>query len=426
MIWISIFSLLFILMLILSKACFGAIKNPISIFCLLWCFIGIGANCSFYDYYKPSTFVNFIILMTCILSFLIYAILLKGYNKFFFINNLNIEDGFVNIKRVVTINLIFMILLIPYIIQSINILINGGFSLLRAQDIIDNGLLAVVNDSIIRPTFVATTILAIVYSCTKAKKKDKLLLITVSIVTNIEQVILTAGRSYFVNFIFYLIITIILFYGKNILSLLYHGRRFIILAIIGIVIVLKITAQRSMSTTENMFLYNAYVYYFSGPSYLTQLLKYINSYGINGKLLYGAASFGFLSNIISNILIYLTGKPQGSLYLLGSVISNNQYSVGSHTLINAMYTCFYPFLIDYGWLGIIICPIFIGVGSAIITKRLYRNRNVFNTSLYIYWIYVLIRTVFKWDLVNIDLTVVIIVLMYFTKHSLKNYDCIEY
>ena len=140
----------------------------------------------------------------------------------------------------------------------------------------------------------------------------------------------------------------------------------------------------------------------------------MKEYGPGGELLYGSASFGFITNIWSNIIIFFTGIPQGSLYLLGSVISNNQYFVGEHTVINAMFTCFYPFYIDYGWLGIVICPIFIGVVSAVFTKNLYRNKNIFNISIYIYWIYIIIRTVFKWDLVNLDLMVVIFSLYFFT------------
>ena len=50
-----------------------------------------------------------------------------------------------------------------------------------------------------------------------------------------------------------------------------------------------------MASDENIFLYNTYVYYFSGPAYLSQLIKNVTAYGLGGKLLYGAASFGFLS-----------------------------------------------------------------------------------------------------------------------------------
>ncbi len=424
MIWIIIFSILFGLLLVLSKCVFGTIKNPISVFCLLWCVIGIGSNAAFYDYYEPSTVVNIIIFIGCIVAFIVYGILLQGYHKSFFVNEICLDNEDVKIKRVIIVNCIGMAILLPYIIRSLKVLTLGGFATLRSQDVIDSGFYAILNDSIIRPMFTATTILAIVFTFSHAKRKQKVTLIVLSIIANVEQVVLSAGRAPLVNLIFYLMIAIVLFYGRNLRNILHKGRKYIYLGIISIIVVLKITSQRNMSSSESMLLYNTYVYYFSGPSYLTQLLKNVTEYGPGGQLLYGTASFGFLTNIFSDVMIFITGKPQGSLYLLGSVISCNQYRIGAHTSINAMYTCFYPFLIDYGWIGIIICPIFIGIASAIITKRLYKNKNTFNISMYIYWIYVLIRTVFKWDLVNIDLIVVIIALYFFTNNKSLKESCV--
>lgn len=425
MIWIIIFSSLFGLLLVLSKCVFGTIKNPISVFCLSWCVIGIGSNAAFYDYYEPSMIVNIMIFIGCIIAFIIYGFSLQGYRQKIFVDEIRLEDEEINIDRIIVVNLLGIGLIMPYLVRSLKVLALGGFAVLRAQDVIDSGFFAILNDSIIRPVFVATTVLAIVYSFSNAKKRKKILLIVLVIIANIEQVALSAGRSALVGFAFYLMIAVVAFHGRNIRNILYRGRKYICLGIVAAIVVLKITAQRNMSSDENMLLYNTYVYYFSGPSYLTQLIRNVTEYGPGGKLLYGGASFGFLTNIFSDIMIFITGKAQGSLYLLGSVITNKQYNVGTHTSINAMYTCFYPFLIDYGWMGIIICPIFIAVVSAIVTKRLYKCRSIFNVSLYIYWIYVIIRTVFKWDLVNLDFTVVIVTLYFFTKHSSFKQNCVE-
>lgn len=419
MIWICIFSILLVFMLIIYKSVLGSIKNPISVFGILWCLVGIGANAALYDYYKPSTIVNFIIIIGCIVSFIVYGFSMHGYNKAFFINEIQIDDGYVNIKRVVIINCIGIAVLVPYAIQSLKMIISGGFAYLRAEGVFGGGFYAVLNDSIIRPLFTATTILAIVYSFSNSKKKEKVLLLVISVIANVEQVILSAGRASLVNFFFYLLIAIVLFYGHSVRSILYKGRKYIFLGVIVAVIVLKITTKRNMSQSENLILYNTYVYYFSGPAYLSQLIQNVTEYGPGGTLLYGAASFGFITNIWADIMIFFTGKSQGSLYLLGSLISNKQYRIGAHTSINAMYTCFYPFYIDYGWLGIVFCPIFIGIASAIFTKRLYKNKNIFNISIYIYWMYVMIRTVFKWDLVNIDLVVVLASIYFFTKHKIQ-------
>lgn len=424
MIWVIIFSILFGFTLILSKYVFGSIKNPISVFCLLWCLIGVGSNAAFYDYYEPSILVNFMIFIGCIVAFVVYGLSLQGYHKIFFINELCLDNEDVKIKRVIVVNCFGIAILIPYVIRSLKVLALGGFAILRSQDVIDSGFYAILNDSVIRPVFTATTVLAIVYSFSNAKRREKILLIVLSIVANVEQVALSAGRSALVGFAFYLMIAVVVFYGRNIRNILYRGRRYICLGMIAVLVVLKITSQRNMSSDENMLLYNTYVYYFSGPSYLTQLIKNVTEYGPGGKLLYGGASFGFLTNIFSDIMIFITGKAQGSLYLLGSVITNNQYNVGAHTSINAMYTCFYPFLIDYGWIGIVICPIFVAIVSTIVTKRLYNDKSIFNASLYVYWIYVIIRTVFKWDLVNLDMTVVIVILYFFTKRPGRKQNCI--
>ena len=91
------------------------------------------------------------------------------------------------------VNVLCIIILIPYVIRSFNVLIAGGFSVLRSQNVIENGFLAILNDSVIRPVFTATTILAIVYSFSNAKRKHKIKLLILSIIVNIEQVILSAG-----------------------------------------------------------------------------------------------------------------------------------------------------------------------------------------------------------------------------------------
>lgn len=416
MIWISIYSVLLIFMLILFKGVLGSIKNPISIFGILWCIVGIGSNAAFYDYYAPSELVNWMIVTAIIGSFIVYGLSMHGYSKEMFLQECEIEDSFIHYKLILITNLIAMGILFPYMITSLNKIRTGGFALLRAEGVFGGGFYAILNDSVIRPLFTATTILAIVNSFSDNRKKEKIILFIIAVIANIEQVILSAGRAPLVNFVFYLIIAVILFYGRSLLNVIRRGRKYIFIGLVAAFVVLQLTSKRNMSSSENLLLYNSYVYYFSGPSYLTQLLEHVHDYGVGGQLLYGSASFGFISNIWSNIMIFLTGRPQGSLYLLGSVISNNQYSVGAHTSINAMYTCFYPFYIDFGWLGIVLCPIFIGIASAIFTKRLFRKQDIFNVSLYIYWTYVLIRTVFKWDLVNIDLAVIIFALWFFTRH----------
>ena len=80
-----------------------------------------------------------------------------------------------------------------------------------------------------------------------------------------------------------------------------------------------------------------------------------------------------------------------------------------------MCTCFYPFILDWGYLGVIIGPVIVALIAGKLTKKLYKERNINTISLYIFFLYVLIRTVFKWDLLNLDFIVVIASLYFFTR-----------
>ena len=157
---------------------------------------------------------------------------MNGYKKSFLIRGMKIENSHINIKKIIFLNVGAAFFLFPYVIRSLNIILSKGFAYLRAGGVIESGFHAVLNDSFIRPLFRVTTILTIVCSFSSIKKKNKFLLIIVSIVLNVEQVILTAGRSYLVNFIFYLIIAVVIFYGSSIKNFLYYSKKYIVLGII--------------------------------------------------------------------------------------------------------------------------------------------------------------------------------------------------
>ena len=148
---------------------------------------------------------------------------------------------------------------------------------------------------------------------------------------------------------------------------------------------------------------------------MTKLMENQPQYGGFGQLLYGSATFGFITNFYSWILIFLTGRNQGSLYTLGSVISNTYYSVAPTVRINAMYTCFYTFWIDWGYFGIVIGPIILSLFSVYLFKRVYSKGDYRNCVMYVYWLYILTRTVFKLDTIGVGITIVFVCMRLFTR-----------
>jgi hypothetical protein len=138
-------------------------------------------------------------------------------------------------------------------------------------------------------------------------------------------------------------------------------------------------------------------------------------YGGFGELLYGSATFGFITNFISWALIFITGRSQGSLYLLGSVITNVYYAVAPTVSLNAMYTCFYTFWIDWGYLGLIIGPVLLAFFSGYLFKRVYLVGDYRTCVIYVFWLYILMRTVFKLDTIGVDITIVFLCMCLFVR-----------
>lgn len=411
-IWIIIYVLLLFINILINHF-FYKRMNPVTLFCLIWSVVGICANLSLYDFYLPSFFVNITICSAIIISQIIYLIIISNRNMKFN-NKFEFKKFRINYLIILIAAFITSVILLPMLVKSISYLLTNGWSNLRSNydSFIPNGIYAVLINSYIRPMYGALAILSIVNLFTNNSKKSKIFLLVVGLVVNLEMVFLTAGRIYLVNYLFYFLISTIIFYKEGKLNLSVIMKKCFPIIIVLLLLLITITSDRNLSNNDKTnFFYNFYTYYFSGPTYLTQLLNNPNiEYGVNGKLLYGSASFGFITNIFSHFIIYITGKPSGSLYIVSSLIASKQYFIGGHTYINAMFTVFYPFIVDFGYLGIIMCPLYISVFSYVITKKFYTNNTIFDSCIYIYWINVLIRSVFKWELLNVDFLIIIIFL----------------
>ncbi len=412
------FLVLFIFSLVLIKSVYGTLKTPVTCFTSLWLFVGFISNLGLYDYFLPSDIVNIAMIAGSVIFFVAYSFFIKGTKKSFFVNNKCIEDDSISVKVFTIINVLCILFTIPTLKNAMNALrAHGSLSVIRGNivNIYSSNIISELFTGFIRPVFIATTLIFIVYSFGGRNKKYKYLLGIFAIIETFIMAFISAGRAPFVNFAVYYIIALIMFKGERLVYLVKKEKKkifFIFLLFIG---VLYITQLRSTDKVSSESLWESlYIYYFSGPSYMSQLLKNNTLYGPQGKLLYGTATFGFITNIFAYIYMIFTGKNVGSLYILGSTITNHQHWVGEHTLINAMCTAFYPFIVDWGYIGIIIGPIVTAGIVTFFTLKLKKKKDLKNFAMYVYIIYVLIRTVFKWDLLPFDMPIILITTSIYT------------
>lgn len=422
---------LFFLVQILQKKAYKTMRTPLTFFPLLWCVVGFFANTSIMDYEAPSFFVNMCIIIGILVFTIVYIYrvprtraLIKSdweFGKF----------DVINYRNIIFVNLICWLFMIPRFTRAVQILTGEGFAFLRANlsnsevGLSRGGISDIVFGYMVEPVFITTCILACFLLFNKQKDKKKYVLFIYSMVAIITYAFTGAARGCLVKFVFCFFF-VLMICRKNIIRNLFRVKLVRYSMIVLFAIVLFITFQRGTfgeeSSIINSIFRTFYVYYFSGPSYMTKLMEAQPQYGGVGQLLYGSATFGFITNFLSWILIFLTGIRQGSLYILGSVISNTYYEVAPSVIINAMYTCFYTFWIDWGYFGIVLGPAILAWISAYLFKRVYFENDYRSCVIYVFWLYILTRTIFKLDTIDVGLTVVFVCMQIFVTRRRKYID----
>ena len=408
--YIIVYFTLLAFALFLEKAKYGVHITPITFFVALWCIVGIFANSGLLGYYLPSALVNLCIISGNIIILTMWMLVTRTSKDMISAIREEVEDFDFSVTVLLLIEIALVIMILPSFRRSINILRNYSFIVLRSAGLYgvaeDGGYSDQLMSIFVRPGFTLISLMTVLSFFNPIEKKKKKLLVVLTVFNLIIYTLTTAGRILVVNTGIYVVIAAMIYSKGRIFRFLKERKNILIPLLVLIITVLYLQNLRS---PDSSVLKTIYVYYCSGPSFLTQLLE-VNSgkFAINHDFMFGAATFGFITNIVSYALIYITGKPQGSLYMLGSVLTNNNLRVGEHNSVNAMCTCYYDFLLDWGYAGIVIGPIVVGTIFYFVYKQAAKKHTWGSMCVLIYIMNIMIRTVFKWDLVSTEFTFVCI------------------
>ena len=422
-----IYFLLFVFIGVLQRRNYRSRRTPLSFFSLMWCIVGFFTNTPILNYDSPSLFVNVCIVLGVLLFTVVFTISTPRTKVIISDTRAIGVNEKINYEWIVAVGAICWVLMIPRFSNSLRIISMQGLAFLRANltntelGISRGGLQDILFAYMVEPAIIATAILSffLLFNDNEVGYK-KYLVFFYSILSVLAYAFTSAGRGIIVKYAFCFLFSILIC-RKRIISNIFKTRTVRYGFIIAVAAVFYITYQRrTWGNSDSGFssiLGTFYVYYFSGPAYMTKLMEAQPYYGGFRQLLYGQATFGFLTNFISWVLVFLTGKNQGSLYLLGSVISNAYYNVAPTVRVNAMYTCFYTFWIDWGYIGILIGPILLALYSAYLFKRVYNKGSYIDSVMYVFWLYILIRTVFKLDTISVGVTIVYFCMRLFVRRE---------
>ena len=414
--YLALYTALLIITVYVGIKTYRELVNPISIWASLWSAIGILSNLAFYGYNKPLNYVNAVITI----GIIVHTLFCVYYHDKCWTRRdrgpLHMDEISVNLdmRMFLLINIAAICFEIPFLIRSLIILVQNNFDMayLRAamtnaeNGVISGGLISIIRDSGVRNVFTMSALYASFLIFTKQAGRDNRKVIVIAIAEMLIYCCSNAARAYAVNFIFYLLLVLFLCNSRNILEVLRKNLKLVLLFVLLVAVILGVQLLRS---PEMPILKTFYVYYCSGPAYLSELLKdpYV-VVQVDEDFRYGTATFGFLANFYYYIKTALTGINDSTVKLLSSVITTRQYKVGDHAYINAMCTGFYAFLVDWGTLGAIIGPLVTGWFSSHYYKRMKQRRTIGQVVICVYVFYCMIRTVFKWDLLYIDFIVLLV------------------
>lgn len=159
-----------------------------------------------------------------------------------------------------------------------------------------------------------------------------------------------------------------------------------IAAAVAVLVLIYITQERSLSedagVLENVF------FYFAGPiRYLDYILAHPGVFSIGDELFYGRGLFGFLINPIDLVCSVALGYDyQGTDSLISA--SASLYVPFSDELSgNALCTCIYPFIRDFGVAGVFVGPAIYGVLSSLVWGKAFPKDGDGSPCWKCIWIY---------------------------------------
>lgn len=340
------------------------------------------------------------------------------FNIFYYIFEPKVEDfslitvknkDIYNYKRIYILNLLAFIFVLPSLIHAIQILFSNGFDLSVVRNSIYLGIGNSGNDFQILLT---RTFPAAIFSITSmfgainlSSGEKKLLFL--SIFDLIVYSITFGGRLMIFNFIIFYFSSLIL-QGYSIKYKNIKKMKYVLLFLI------MITIFRFTSAVK--FLEQIQLYFFSSLSYLSKMLNNPTDFGLNNKM-YGYITFSSLFEpfILFGKLFFGWQIKVPSYYL--NIYTQPFINIGKSSVIMLNNNCsfFYPFILDWGYIGIIIGPLLLLSVMLMLKRNIIRKRSYLAYNLLIYFYSVLLTSNMFYKLNGISSSLALIFIIICTK-----------
>ncbi len=417
--------------LIINRILFGLRIMPTDIFSIVWCVFAGTASIGAYGNYTTTFETNLMVMVTIVTFDLIFTLIYSfknragdriymddmksGSEKEFF------ESTVINHPIIVLVNVVCWAFCFPLLRRTIPILFSEGFEALRryvfnfedAAIMSTNTELVIV--WIIQPAFVAT--MAIAAAAVIFKFKGRFLLLGMAVADVGISTLIFAGRGMIVKLISLFVMSIIIASGKRIFKVLIRNKWLVLLLVIGVVVVISITAERSFlgyTIMQNLYTYMA------GPFiYLQRVLEEYPLYSTD--MLWGTATFGCFFSAIGIVgKIFFKTDFNAPEYTI-PLVTANYLDISESGSMNSMTTMIYPFLRDFGYPGLFIGPMIYAVFAALMMRNFEKQRSFRTFCLMAYVMHTLAFSVQNLVFLKFEsLSIIVFIIVFTTGIRIKN------
>ena len=415
---------LLIFIIIINRILFGLRIMPTDIFSFIWCIFAGTASIGTYGNYKTDFSTNLMVLVTIIVFNVAFTLIYSFRNKDIkgdytdalekgsgtgFFESINING-----TLILLVNFVCWIFTFPILKKSITIIFTEGFEALRryAFDFEDSALASTNAELIlvwvVQPVFVATMTVAAVSAIFKLKKR--FLYLGLAILDVIIYTMLFAGRGTIVKLISIFILTLVAASGKKIFRVLIKNKWIVLFMVIGFVLIVAITAERSFlgySIMQNLYSYMA------GP--FIYLQRVLEEFPLSStEMLWGTATFGCFFSVIGAVGKILFKMDFNAPEYTLPLVTANYLDIGENSYMNSMTTMIYPFLRDFGYAGLFLGPLIYAVFVALMMRNFEKRRSVRSLCLLIYVLHTLVFSVQNLVFIKMESLSIIVFIIIFT------------
>lgn len=291
----------------------------------------------------------------------------------------SIDDLKKNISILKILSIICWLVTIPLLIKSIPILMNSGMSTLRHIVYSENSIYTTFDMMLIqylaRPLYSITIILSATMLAVKKYNKPFFI---ITLINAIMYSLLTSGRALFMQMVLFVGLSIWFFHGNNISKLFKTYRKIIIpitIVLVGILWVSSLRVNRSYGVIGEFFIY------------MTGSIPYLSLLIESGKVefysLFGKAYFGFVLDSIRLILRFIGFNVVLSSQTVSELTLDSLY-VSPTIAINAIASTLLDFLLEAGFIGVILGGIISGIIAVSAENYYYKRMTIFSFILFLF------------------------------------------